>query len=178
MAHALYGKEPDPAVTSPTVMAIYTMIRPNVENGRKKAKARLGVEEAPVTPVAEEDAGPVTPVADESENKSKDKSKSKSKYKNNSYTPDFDRFWDAYPRKEGRAEAARVFEKVDVSLQVLLAALEAQRKLPQWQQDGGRYIPCAAKWLSGRRWEDTPSVSLPQMGALELQAIERIMAAH
>ncbi len=175
MSYALYGREPDPEALPPAVMAVYTMIRPNVENGRKKAKARLGYEDEPV---AEEESSPVTPVAEQTDNKDKNKDKSKCKCKNNSYTPDFARFWAAYPRKEGRAEAERVFRSVSVGIEVLLSALETQKRLPQWQLEGGRYIPLPAKWLQGRRWEDKLYAPSPpqKLGELELQAIRRLMA--
>lgn len=42
---------------------------------------------------------------------------------------------------------------------VMLAALERQGKSDQWRRDGGQYIPHAATWLNGRRWEDEAPTS-------------------
>lgn len=66
----------------------------------------------------------------------------------------FAEFYDAYPRKEGRARAAKAFAAVEVPLQTLLMALEAQIQTEQWQKDGGRFVPLPASWLNGKRWED------------------------
>jgi hypothetical protein len=73
----------------------------------------------------------------------------------------FERFWQAYPRKDARAEARKAFEKVDVDVAVLLKALEWQRRQESWVKDGGQFIPHAATWLNKRRWEDEPRLNLP-----------------
>ena len=69
---------------------------------------------------------------------------------------DFDRFWEAYPRKAGKEEARRAFQRVDVPVGVLVDAVSVQRKSAQWQKEGGRYVPFPANWLNQRRWEDQP----------------------
>ena len=46
------------------------------------------------------------------------------------------------------------FAKVEVPLQTLLDAVEAQKKTPQWQKDNGQFIPHPTTWLNGKRWED------------------------
>jgi hypothetical protein len=70
---------------------------------------------------------------------------------------EFERFWSAYPRRVGKRAAAKVFAKLrpdEELLGVMLAALERQGNSDQWRRDGGQYIPHAATWLNGRRWED------------------------
>ena len=69
---------------------------------------------------------------------------------------DFDRFWEAYPRKAGKEEARKAFQRVDVPVGVWVDAISVQRKSAQWQKEGGRYIPFPANWLNQRRWEDQP----------------------
>lgn len=72
----------------------------------------------------------------------------------------FDAFWEAYPRKVGKAQAKKAFLKLradDALLATLLLAIEREKGSRQWQQDGGRYIPYPATWLGGRRWEDEPT---------------------
>lgn len=72
--------------------------------------------------------------------------------------PDFDRdFWPLYPKKEGEQEARVEFAKLapDTGLWNLMrAALERQCQRPQWQKDGGAFIPLAWRWLKGQRWKD------------------------
>lgn len=94
---------------------------------------------------------------------------------------DFDKFWSAYPRKAGSKQKARqAFEKVDVPLEVLLRAIETQKRSPQWTKDGGQYIPHPTTWLNGRRWEDdipvtTGSGANGNLGTAEMMAIKRIL---
>lgn len=66
---------------------------------------------------------------------------------------EFNRFWTAYPRKEGRKNAQRAFSKLAPSVWPLLVpAVEKHKCLPQWQDK--RYIPLPASWLNGERWAD------------------------
>lgn len=71
----------------------------------------------------------------------------------------FNRFWAAYPRKKGRQDALKAWEKLapDMELcRVMSAALKWQKQSEQWLKDGGRYIPYPGKWLRQRLWEDEP----------------------
>lgn len=73
----------------------------------------------------------------------------------------FDSFWEAYPKKAGKAAARKAFLKHkpgDVLLAAMLKAIEAQKRSDQWMRDGGQYIPYPATWLNGERWND----ELPQ----------------
>lgn len=75
----------------------------------------------------------------------------------------FSRFWADYPRKTAKADARKAFAK-------------AWRKLPDFQEldtlCGGlerakaawtdaQFIPHAATWLNGERWQDEPSTVIP-----------------
>lgn len=67
----------------------------------------------------------------------------------------FDDFWREYPRKTNKVAAFKAFKKVCKDrkmLATLLAALAQHRKSKQWKTKD--YIPHAATWLNGRRWED------------------------
>lgn len=69
----------------------------------------------------------------------------------------FAQFWLAYPRKTARQGAEKAWAKLrpDRSLQArVLVALAKQAKSPDWTKDGGSFIPHAATWLNGKRWED------------------------
>ena len=66
----------------------------------------------------------------------------------------FERFWNAYPRKEGKQVALKAFAKVKVGIDVLLNAIEKQKQCDQWQKDNGQFIPHASTWLNQCRWED------------------------
>jgi uncharacterized protein YdaU (DUF1376 family) len=65
----------------------------------------------------------------------------------------FDRFWVVYPRKVGKAEAEKVWTKVnpdDALTDTIIAAVVVQAR--GW--DDPKFIPHARTWLFGRRWED------------------------
>jgi TusA-related sulfurtransferase len=69
----------------------------------------------------------------------------------------FDRFWNAYPRKVAKQAALKAFAKIkpdEALLGKMIAALERQKKSVTWLKDKGQFIPHAATWLNGRRWED------------------------
>lgn len=69
----------------------------------------------------------------------------------------FERFWKAYPRKEGKDAAKKSFEKRKPDeglLAAMLATLAVQVNSQQWTKDGGQFIPHPATWLNQGRWQD------------------------
>lgn len=69
----------------------------------------------------------------------------------------FAAFWAAYPKKKSKGQALSAWKKLkpDSSLQALiLKAVEAQKRSPDWQKDKGKYIPYPATWLNAMAWED------------------------
>ena len=67
----------------------------------------------------------------------------------------FKLFWERYPRKQNKQVAYAAFLRVPPEDRArLLPALESQKLSPQWNRDGGRYIPYPSTWLNRRRWED------------------------
>lgn len=86
---------------------------------------------------------------------------------------DFDRFWKVYPNKKGKGVARTAFQKAKakVSVDVMISAVENQKRSRQWMDDGGRYIPHPATWLNQERWDDNLQVEVEQEsnnGFLEL----------
>lgn len=78
----------------------------------------------------------------------------------------FDRFWQAYPRKDGKANALKSWRKIspdEALLETIIDAVTRQKQGPNWQKEGGKYIPFPATWLNQRRWEDR-GVDLPAAG--------------
>lgn len=68
---------------------------------------------------------------------------------------EFQEWYAAYPRKEGRKDAMAAYVKArkgGMSASALLSALAAYR----WP-DERRFYPHPATWLNGRRWEDEPA---------------------
>ena len=70
----------------------------------------------------------------------------------------FAQFWRAYPKKIGKRAALKAWKgtKSKPDIAVLLAAIAKQKTWPQWQRDGGQYIPNPSTWLNQGRWSDEP----------------------
>ncbi len=69
----------------------------------------------------------------------------------------FDAFWNAYPKKQAKAEAIKAFLKLAPDKELLDRMLEALKlfaRSDSWKYDNGRYIPLPATWLNGKRRED------------------------
>jgi len=68
----------------------------------------------------------------------------------------FAEFWSAYPRKVTKAEAQKLWSKLNLDrhADVILTSLEKHKAQDQWQKDDGKFVPHARTWLSQRRWED------------------------
>ena len=76
-------------------------------------------------------------------------------------TDGFAEFWATWPstRRVGKADAQKAWRTLhpDPTLrQIILAAVTASKQGPDWQREGGRYIPYPHRWLGKRRWEDAP----------------------
>ena len=65
----------------------------------------------------------------------------------------------------GKAAAKKAWQqtaKQRPPLPTLLDAVTRQTAAPQWQKDGGQFIPHPATWLRQGRWEDeAPVVAAP-----------------
>ena len=67
---------------------------------------------------------------------------------------DFSDFWQAYPRRVAKREAEKAWAKIALSEhQAVLDGL-ARYIAYEWQGREMCFIPHAASWLRGRRWED------------------------
>jgi len=78
---------------------------------------------------------------------------------------DFEKFWNAYPRKSGKGKAWESWDKIKPNAQIqsrILEAITEQSKTEQWKKDKGQYIPFPATWLNQKRWEDSPEIVLAE----------------
>jgi len=72
----------------------------------------------------------------------------------------FDEFWELWPRKEGKANALKAYEKAlsKISEDNLLSLTRAYALSPNRPEV--KFVPHAATWLNGERWSDeSPAVS-------------------
>jgi len=73
----------------------------------------------------------------------------------------FESFWNAYPRKQKKKEAAKVFAKLGITkpqLETILEDLQNRKQSADWLKDGGQFIPLPTSYLNAERWNDEPVV--------------------
>lgn len=73
------------------------------------------------------------------------------------YSDEFEKFWDAYPKKTGKGGAWKSWKTQKPDINAIISTLSWQTKSTQWTKDGGQFIPMPATYLNQRRWEDTPT---------------------
>ena len=67
----------------------------------------------------------------------------------------FESFWSSYPKKLSRKDAEKAFAKTNpMEFETIMASLDKWKKSYEWAKDGGQYVPNAATWLNGERWND------------------------
>lgn len=75
----------------------------------------------------------------------------------------FERFWKEYPRKAAKQNARKAWDKLnpdEALTEQIIASVERFRLDPQWTKDNGQFIPHAATFLNGKRWEDETEVQM------------------
>lgn len=74
-------------------------------------------------------------------------------------TESFELFWKSYPRRVAKADARKAWIRLNPSpelVALILDALTWQCQSEAWLKDDGQYVPYAATYLRGERWEDEP----------------------
>ena len=68
----------------------------------------------------------------------------------------FEEFWKAYPNKKGKQAAARSYGYAikKTTIEIMLSAIEKQKRGADWLKEGGQYIPHPTTWLNQGRWDD------------------------
>lgn len=200
--YALTGEEPDLDKLPEPAAVAFINAQPNLEAGRRKAKAgskggstartsqssskaNASKQEARDTsklgksPTEIEKEGEIekeyecTPLTPHGEEKSKEQ--------------EFERLWEAYPerhrgRKEEAFEAFCKSRGLATKDGVIQERLEVWKQSEQWNKAGGQYIPSMKNWLLRATWQETPvKMAIPQgaggvLGQAELEAIQRVLA--
>lgn len=105
------------------------------------------------------DLSETTREKDKERTKEKEKERALSNNKNK-YSPDFEEFWEIYPRKIDKQKAYNSWKKIDfrgVTLGAILESVKEWSACDQWQDEN--YIPHPTVWLNNRRWEAAPAKS-------------------
>ena len=74
---------------------------------------------------------------------------------------DFDAFWSLYPRKVSKPAAVRAWNGLNLTQQH-----KATEVIPLWTKAWGneaiRFVPHAATWLNGHRFDDAVEMAVPE----------------
>lgn len=162
--YALFGIEPDLDELPDSVAIVFTMVKPNLESGRKKAESgKHGGSKTEANRKQTVSKPEANGKQEKEQEKEQDKDKEQMLYTATSKPKqeDFDRFWTAYPKKVGKEAARKAFTKVKAPVDTLISAVEAQKTSTQWTRDNGQYIPNPATWLNQGRWEDVLDTVTP-----------------
>ena len=70
----------------------------------------------------------------------------------------FNKFWELYPRKEGKGAAKAKFIKLNPNKELFDKIMSSVQdnidRNPQWQKQNGQFIPHPTTWLNQGRWDD------------------------
>lgn len=87
----------------------------------------------------------------------------------------FSEFWNEYPRKVGKPKAFEKWCIINPSQELktkILASVKEHAKSPQWQKDGGQYIPHPTTWLNQERWNDETTIQRPKVGGGKFENVK------
>lgn len=203
-AYALFGEEPDLEAMTDSVSIAFELIRPVLDASRIKSKSGKQGGSKPKQNESKQEAKVKQTGSKPDESASKGEKEKEVEIENEveiehecvkcagaeskpqAEGRSFTAFWEDYPAKINREEAWETWKAINPDAQTvgrIKAGLEAWKRSPQWTEDGGRYIPSAAKWLKDRRWEVLPPAGKQKvpmgasgtLGAAELEAIQRVL---
>ncbi len=168
------GKQPEPTGNERFLWPVFQGIidrdiaayNTKVENGAKKGKVGKAEQSEQKRNQAKPHKNEEGRIRNEESRKMNEEKRIKSEEEEQENTPSpegdegaggFEDFWLIYPRKQGKQDARKAWEKLAPNGELLFriqASVLAQKQSGQWTREGGRYIPLPATWLNGRRWED------------------------
>jgi hypothetical protein len=171
IAYALDGVEPE-GLDDMQTMA-FLLIRPTLDAGRKMA---AGGAKSKVKQRSEKG------MAKEGEKEKENENEIENEIENEClWAERFERFWDLYPVKLGKAKAREAWMEILPDEKTACDAVRRWIRSEQWCKEKGRFIPRAAKFLRERHFEDAPMEKVPVgasgiLGQAEMEAIARIIA--
>ena len=93
----------------------------------------------------------------------------------------FERFWDLYPMKIGKADAWEMWKRKLPDPDAVCEKLQQWIRSKQWSKDGSAFIPRAAKFLEQEYYLQAPEVetgATGRLGQAELEAIAKLMKEY
>lgn len=188
--YALFGEEP--VSLSSVCRAVFLLVKPTLDSSRKKAangkQGGRGNKATESKPKAnqkqsasekEKENEIEKEIEIEGENNNKSKPEAPAPFDGKAFTA----FWDAYPSKIDRNAAWDAWCAIrpdSATAARIVSALNAYKASGQWIEDGGRFVPQAAKFLSKGYWKSPPAAPAVATGERprdpdEQEAIRRLM---
>lgn len=180
-----YGLDGEtPSSLSQSQFAFFLLVKPVLDTGRRKASngkqggSKQKANGKQTTSEKELEIEKEIEIEIERE-KEKEKEKEQPASKDGK---SFTLFWADFPNKADRNDAWEAWKALNPdadTVRNIMAGLDVWKSSGQWLDDGGRYIPSAAKWLTKRRWECPPAAAVNAQGRQldedEIAAIQRMM---
>lgn len=200
IAYALDGTEPASLTQSQT--ALFSLIRPNLDASRKKAKSGKsgGSSKQTISKPEANDKQSESKLQANSKQTASEKEKEKEKENEVEIEEEkekekkhpalicdgkcFTSFFDAYPNKRKRDDAWEKWKALNpdhATVDQIMSAVATWKQSTQWTEDGGRFIPLAVNFLSDSGYWLTPPAASPAAGTPrqldedELLAIQRML---
>lgn len=183
ISYALDGASP--SGLSNTQSACFLLMKPNLDSARKKAangkqggsKPKANRKQTESKKENEEEKEKEVEIEGEKEKEKKQASPGQA----------FTSFWSEYPVSIGRENAWEAWKELNPDPSTVAKIMESLGKWKasdRWAEDGGRFIPRAAKFLTEKHWMNPPAPSkqpIPkgasgELGEAELEAIRRAFA--
>lgn len=76
---------------------------------------------------------------------------------------EFAAFWAAYPKKRDKGHAVKAYRAARKKTSDVEILTGLTRQLPEWAKSEPKFIPLAATWLNGERWEDEVETNVHQL---------------
>jgi hypothetical protein len=80
-------------------------------------------------------------------------------------SPLFDEFWQLWPRREGKANAVKAWQKATRKISEVELVEKARAYVTSPTVPAKQFVPHAATWLNGERYNDEPEAALPDPDA-------------
>ena len=190
--YALEGEEPDLDKLPESVAVAFINAKPNLDASRKKAENGKHGGSKPKANSKQTVSKPKQPRSEKEEEIEKENEIEIEGEKEKKQTPPLDGslftcFWEAYPNKLGREKAWEAWKKLNpdkAMAELLISTLELWKRSEKWRNKAGdfQFAPRAEAFLSDdgyRKYppgaEGIPKGASGQLGAAELEAIQRVL---
>ena len=104
----------------------------------------------------------------ESSDETETETEFKQKQKQTPCSNGFEAFWQAYPRKIGKAKAEQAWRTKNGSrppIEKIIEKLEELKKSEQWTKDSGQFIPHPTTWINRGGWDDEIQPKIDEVDA-------------